>query len=62
VAEKWTRPEGLRPKRPRAALLVVHLMIPNLSPRALPEAFSGILAQKKGGIAAPFSQAENESQ
>jgi hypothetical protein len=40
-AEKWPRPEGLRPKNALAALLVVHLVSLNFSPRALPERFWG---------------------
>jgi hypothetical protein len=36
LVEKWSRPEGLRPKYANAALFVVHLVLPNLSPLALP--------------------------
>jgi hypothetical protein len=36
LEEKWPRPKGLRPKNTLAALLVVHLVLLNLSPRALP--------------------------
>jgi hypothetical protein len=39
--EKWPRPEGLRPKNALAALLVVHLVLLNLTPRALPLRFWG---------------------
>jgi hypothetical protein len=41
AAPKWPRPFGLRPKNGHAALLVVHLELPNFSPRALPGRFWG---------------------
>jgi len=45
LGEKQARPFGLRLKKRHTALFVVYLELPNLSPHALPGAFSGTTAQ-----------------
>ena len=58
--EKWPQPEGLRPKRRQAVLLVVHLESPNFSPRALPGTFWGSNAGFSIVLTGPRNLEKNE--